>query len=303
MAFTVAHMAAALPFYHSRRWLNFEALLIGTMMPDLPYFLNSAVSVGELSHRWMGLLSYCLPWGLLVFVLWYWLLKPAAIALMQPWYDLQLFDGQYIQQHQTLPPSRFRQIIKQVPKLGLWFVFWLKVILGLLLGAATHLIWDGMTHVDGFIAEQLAWLQYSVNINYLGDLTVARILQYLSSVMGLLLLLRFAWSKFMAQRITGLHLNRQAVEALSLFTQHLILKKWHSLWIVGLMSLSSLYWGIQAALKWHNLVINNQYLWIAKILVGLLQGGMGLFIIYAVAYQLLFHMRHPHLLRHKNYKR
>jgi hypothetical protein len=50
MAFTIAHMAAALPFYRSRKWLNFEALLIGTMLPDLPYFLNSDRAVWQQSH-------------------------------------------------------------------------------------------------------------------------------------------------------------------------------------------------------------------------------------------------------------
>lgn len=297
MAFTVAHMAAALPFYHSQRWLCFEALLIGTMMPDLPYFLNTAVSVGQQSHRWIGILSYCLPWGLLVFALWYWLLKPAAVALIQPWYDFQYFDSQNIQQSKASLPSGFGLIIKQIPKLGLWLVFWLKVVLGLLLGATTHHIWDGFTHVDGFIAEQLEWLQYSVNINYLGDMTVARILQYLSSVMGLLLLFRFAWSRFTAQHVAGSYLNKQAAQVLNLLDRRLILKKWHSMLVVVLMILSSLYWGTQAALKWHYLLISDQYLLIAKILVGFLQGGIGLFIVYAAAYQLLFHVRHSHLLR------
>ena len=56
MAFTVAHMAAALPFYRSQKWLHFEALLIGTILPDLPYFLNNDRAVWQLSHQWLDLL-------------------------------------------------------------------------------------------------------------------------------------------------------------------------------------------------------------------------------------------------------
>ncbi len=90
MAFTLAHMAAALPFYrnnnksHSRRWLQFDALLIGTMIPDLPYYTGGSSAIGDLSHQWVGVLTYCLPSGILVFALWYWVLKPAVYALIQP---------------------------------------------------------------------------------------------------------------------------------------------------------------------------------------------------------------------------
>lgn len=303
MAFTVAHMAAALPFYRCRRWLSFEALLIGTMLPDLPYFLNSDASVGQQSHQWIGVLSYCLPWGLLVFALWHWLLKPAVIALIQPWYKAQHFDSHYFDSHlKQQRMARYSFGFSLLSRFRVGLAFWLKVTLGLLLGAATHLIWDGITHVDSFIAEQIAWLQYSLDIRYLGDMTVARILQYVSSLLGLMLLFRFAWLKFIEWRFTSPNLNKQSVRILDLFSlsHSPLLKKRHSIFIVGSMSLSSLYWGLQAALKWRNLLITDQYLFRAKILVGLLQGAVGLFVIYAVAYQLLYRVRHPHLLRNRN---
>lgn len=168
MAFTLAHMAAALPFYCWHKSISFEALLLGTMLPDFPYFLNGSQAVSEESHSWSGLLSYCLPWGLGIFALWYWLLKPAAIALLQPWLDMNA----------VVPSHEFQQFVK----------FGAMVILGLLLGASTYLIWDGITHPDGFVARHVIWLQLPINISNFDSMPLARFLQYESSFIGLSLL-------------------------------------------------------------------------------------------------------------------
>ena len=292
MAFTVAHMAAALPFYRSQRWLNFEALLIGTMLPDLPYFLNSSVKVADQSHQWIGVLSYCLPYGLLVFALWYWLLKPAAIALIQPWGNVRSVASSIsAQQHSAQHPF------------GLWFaawfkfylVFWLKVILALLLGSVTHLLWDGTTHPDGFIALQIPWLQHSFDFFYLGDMSVARLLQYVSSLAGLLLLFSFVHSHLFTP-----HYKSLADKEKILIAKRSRLKKWHSRLIISLLCASGLFWGLLSGFKSHKLLLNDTYLFLAKILVGGLQGAVGLFIVYALFYQIIIRTQRGYILSNKN---
>lgn len=275
MAFTLAHMAAALPFYRCQKWLNVEAVFIGTMLPDLPYFLNSAPIVAQHSHQWAGLWQYCLPWGLVVFTAWYWLLKPAAVALLQPWARVGCLESTNAQAPEVQYPF------------GLWFAarlkfywnFWFKVILGVLLGAITHLLWDGITHPDGFIAQHIGWLQQPVGLAVLNDMSLARLLQYVSSLMGLAYL---GW--FIHRRMPV------AMNSLKLPTDRplIVLKKWNSLFIVFLMCAISLFCGWQAMLKWHNLMIHNSYPFLAEVLVGLLQGGIGFFIFYAVSYQILY---------------
>lgn len=270
MAFTLAHMAAVLPFYRAKRWLSFEALLIGSMLPDLPYFLAQPNFV--VSHQWIGLFSYCLPWGLGVFVLWYWLLKPALIALLQPWFTVSL----------AMPAGHFMQ----------WPGCMLRVLLGLLLGASTHLLWDGITHPDGFIARHSDWLQQPVSFQH--AVPVAHVLQYVSSVLGLGCLGWFMQAQ--AKKIAGQ--NRSAASPpVAQFKQlrfkqwqakQLPLKQWHSLLILFLMCAVSLFWGLQALLKWHNVWAGNSYMILAKVLVGLLQGAGGVVIVYALAYQILF---------------
>lgn len=291
MAFTVAHMAAALPFKRCR-WLCLEALFIGTMMPDLPYYMNSSRETAQLSHQWLGLLSYCLPWGLLIFALWYWLFKPATIALMQPWYDMPCCDNSTTQKYRA--PYTFKSWL--VFKLGFWFSFWSKVALGLLLGAITHLIWDGITHPGGFIAQHIGWLQHSLSIGKLGEaMSVARILQYLSSLVGLLLLVKFAWSNFTAQYNVRSYLTVKPPPAQrikrSFFGKVSGLKKWHSTLIIVLICLNALYWGWQEAEKRQHLITVNNYAFLAETSVSLLQGATIAFILYAVTYQLICHMR------------
>jgi hypothetical protein len=269
MAFTVAHMAAALPFYRSQKWLNFEALLIGTMLPDLPYFLNNDRSVWQQSHQWLGILTYCLPWGLFAFVLWHWLFKAAALALIQPWHTVQRVPSDYLNQGKVNPQFYFR--FRQSG------YFWLTVVLGLMLGASTHLLWDGITHPDGFIAQQVNWLQYPLDIVALGVMPVARLLQYVSSIFGLVLLALFAWRRLKAS-ICKLS-NSHAPSA--------VFTKLQSLLIVTLVGGCSLLYGLSAGFKWHRLISKDDYLFLAKVLVGLLQGAGGVFILYAVLYCLL----------------
>ena len=268
-------MAAALPFYRCQKWLNVEALFIGTMLPDLPYFLNSKPIVGQHSHQWVGLLSYCLPWGLAVFVLWHWLLKSALIALIQPW--------------QRVQQSQFSSIQSDMPQypFGLWLaariqkygIFWLKVVLGLLLGSITHLLWDGTTHPDGFIAIQLG-LQYPVTIAYLGDITMARFLQYVTSVFALILLIGFICSRWQV----NIAINK--IQAANVYKgeTHLRFSKGQSGMILLLLCLCCLVWALYNALKWHKLLLNDNYLYLAKILVGGLQGVGAFFFLYALLY-------------------
>jgi len=192
------------------------------MLPDLPYLLNNDRAVWQLSHQWLGIFTYCLPWGLLVFVLWHWLFKAAAVALVQPWSTVQLLPSAprgHVNQSRTkhLFFSKFRQ----------YGYFWLTVVFGLMLGASTHLLWDGITHPDGFIAQRINWLQYPVEIAVLGVMPVARLLQYVSSIAALVILVVFVWCRP----------NTPARKPSNRYAPHVVFTKWQSLIIITLVGL------------------------------------------------------------------
>lgn len=85
MVFTISHMASVIPFYRSK-YFTFEVVMIGMMLPDLPYVLGSYSKLSQKSHDWSGIISYCLPSGLVVFAVWHWLFRPAIRVLMIPWF-------------------------------------------------------------------------------------------------------------------------------------------------------------------------------------------------------------------------
>src|ERR1041385_4038963 len=64
MPFTLAHPAAVLPLKRfCPRFLSFPGLVIGSLVPDFGYAFGQ-MKLDELSHRFVGSLAFCLPFGL-----------------------------------------------------------------------------------------------------------------------------------------------------------------------------------------------------------------------------------------------
>jgi hypothetical protein len=127
-----AHPAAVLPLVRPMgRFAVPSALAIGSIVPDLWHFVPLVDRAA--SHSLAGLVWFCLPAGLLVYVLFHVLLKEPLIALISP------------------------RLASFSPR-GLPRVAWRAVVVSLLVGALTHLIWDELTHSNS--AEGPNWLQH-----------------------------------------------------------------------------------------------------------------------------------------------
>ena len=128
MPFTLAHPAAAVPL---RRWLgpgSLSALVVGSLTPDLPYFLPLGV-LGRESHSPAGLLWFCLPAGLLGFVLHEVLIRPLVLALLPARVACRL---------------ELRSWAETASRPGA-----VRLVAAILLGALTHVAWDAFTHASG----------------------------------------------------------------------------------------------------------------------------------------------------------
>ena len=120
MPYPFAHPAAVLPLARPLgRFAVPSALAIGSMSPDLWYFVP-LIGRSE-SHSLAGLAWFCLPAGLLVYALFHLFVKQPLIALVSP--RLGAFT-----------PA------------GLPAVPWYAVMVSLLVGALTHVVWDHLTH-------------------------------------------------------------------------------------------------------------------------------------------------------------
>ena len=123
MAFTLSH--AVLAPYLARLFTAptpIASLAIGCMAPDLYRFFTTQNYL--LPHQWQGIFSFTLWLGLGFCLLWYLVYRPVLYSLLGI-SDPILFN-------------KTKDYIK----------FILKIIVGLILGITTHLLWDGLTHVD-----------------------------------------------------------------------------------------------------------------------------------------------------------
>ncbi|NUT90662.1 MAG: DUF4184 family protein [Saccharothrix sp.] len=158
MPFTVSHVAAVVPL--ARRPLVPSALVIGSMAPDLPYFVAIRPWGGELTHTWWGIALVDVPITLIALFLYRTLLHEPVMALA-PHAVRSKAAG--------LPAPRFSA----------------AMLLSALIGALTHVLWDGFTHSDGWALHFLPALSHDV-VPGLGAYKVA---QWSSGLFGVLVLL------------------------------------------------------------------------------------------------------------------
>jgi hypothetical protein len=169
MPFTLAHPAAVLPL-RRLRYLRSAPLILGAVTPDLPYYVPARFGRLEPDmHTFIGSLTtgVLLGCALLAGVF---LLRRPLTALLSP-RARSLCLG-------ALRPFQGRPLE------------WLLAVPAIVLGVWSHLLWDSFTHSDGWVVHRVAALRSPVSIGaYHG--TVFHVLQYLSSVLGLLVLV--AW--------------------------------------------------------------------------------------------------------------
>jgi hypothetical protein len=174
MPFTVSHVAAVLPGYQLlRRWRLISAAMIGSMVPDFGFLLPWHVSRTQ-SHSALALLKFCLPFGLVAWILFQILVKPAWGAVLPDSWRLRL-----LAEHPTA-------------RLGRWQV-WVAAGCAIVAGAVTHLIWDGFTHEDGRGVRMLPFLEDSGPDLAGHVLPLYRWLQHSCSVLGLAVVIWAAW--------------------------------------------------------------------------------------------------------------
>ncbi|MFJ8902311.1 DUF4184 family protein [Streptomyces sp. NPDC102370] len=186
MPFTLSHPAAVLPLL--RHPFSPAALVCGSLAPDMPYFLGTAgipVSAqswyepllnATTSHQVSGMAVPAVFGAMLLAA--YALVRRPVAALLPA--GLPLADG-----HGQGRVGGARR------------VGW--VLLSLVIGIITHLVWDSFTHADGYLVTHLGVLRSSLA----GDLTVARALQHLSTAVGLLAVTHHLWRRARSTSLGG----------------------------------------------------------------------------------------------------
>ena len=166
MPFTPSHVAAILPF--ARTPLPPAALAIGAMMPDLFYYVPLDVPRG-FTHSWLGVVTVDLAFALALFFLWEFVFRAPVIDFAPAWVRNRMSTRYRM-------PSTLR---------GLG-IFAALLVGAVLVGCATHIVWDSLTHA-GPVADALKLDAKA------GPLPLYKWGQHLSSAVGVIALAVFTF--------------------------------------------------------------------------------------------------------------
>ena len=163
MPFTLCHPALVIPLHrYARQVTSLPALVIGSMAPDFAYFFSLGVS-GSFTHTPLGVPVYCVPAGLLVYLIYHTLLRQPVLA----W----------------LPRTIGARMAAPVP----WPLDSVRavaiVLVSLAIGAASHIFWDSFTHANTMIVTSDSVLRTLVSVGGY-RIPLFKILQQLSSLVG-----------------------------------------------------------------------------------------------------------------------
>jgi hypothetical protein len=169
--FTISHAAAVLPLRGFGRFrLPLAALMIGSMSPDFAYFLPGDLDRVD-THSIAGVFWFSWPISIGLWLLFVRVLEQPTRALMSDSW------------HARFVPSEQALTLKALTMASI----------AVILGALTHLLWDSFTHRGTLMIELLPAL-HAVAFHYHGwRIRWFSVLQHLSTIVGLLLLVIWAW--------------------------------------------------------------------------------------------------------------
>lgn len=155
MPFTFSHPAIVLPLYKSKAFRRvFPFLVIGSMSPDFEYFLRLRL-YSAYSHSLWGILYFCIPVSLLVYVAYAYVVRPQLAKY-------------YVHAEDT--PSTFKLTVQTLP----------LAMSSIALGAFSHIAWDSFTHMNGFFVTNYPWFFGQL----FAGIPLYKIFQHTSTVIG-----------------------------------------------------------------------------------------------------------------------
>jgi hypothetical protein len=187
MPFTFSHPAIVLPLtYLPKRWFSLTGLIIGSMTPDFEYFLRMKIQ-SLYSHTINGLFWFDLPLGIILAFIFHLLVRNTLFG------NLPYFINSRLSEYKSF---QWTYYFKH---------HWLVVCISVLIGAASHLLWDSFTHQHGYFVAAIPQLTQKVTL--LGkDVFLFKILQHGSTLIGTIVIL-YAFLKLPINQNTSKSIN------------------------------------------------------------------------------------------------
>jgi len=170
MPFTFSHPALVLPLrYLPKRWISMTGLVIGSMTPDFEYFFRMRVR-SIYSHTIPGLFWFDLPVGLLLILVYNKIVKDKLIDHLPDQLNQRL--SQFKGNPESLSSPAYITIIA----------------LSILVGGASHLLWDSFTHPTGYFVTTIPALTHMIHMGS-HQLYTYKLAQHASTVLGYMAIL------------------------------------------------------------------------------------------------------------------
>ncbi len=176
MPFTPAHSAIVLPFVRlNPKYVSATGLIVGSVAPDFEYFFKMSVS-GVHGHTLWGLLYFDLPVSAFLALVFHLVVKQNLIDCLPAFFQ-----------------KRFRQLrevdfVKYVKRNYLTFIG------SALVGALSHIFWDGFTHSSGYFVNELPFYD-GRSVPFEGvRYPLWYALQHISTFVGLAIIAIYIWA-------------------------------------------------------------------------------------------------------------
>jgi len=195
MPFTVSHAAAVLPF----RKLNlvWSAFIVGSMAPDFPYIVGTTAH-RDLGHHFPGIILFTIPASFAALWLFHNVIKLPVIGLM-PW-------GMQARIQSQASKFRFGGAARFAAITG-----------SMVLGIATHIVWDSFTHSFTWAWREFRWLHHRIPLPFLGSVPGYSLAQYGSTFVGLAALAIWVWLWYRGTAPTGKAVQTSSINGRFLF--------------------------------------------------------------------------------------
>ena len=165
MPFTFSHPAIILPFVSlKKKWLSATGLIVGSMIPDFEYFIRMK-DKSIYSHTLAGLCWFDLPLGILVCFIYHNFVR-------DPFIDNSL----KLVKERLIPYKGFNWT-------GYFKRYWLVVCVSILIGGASHILWDDFTHERGYFVKHIPFLRMWIDTRLI-TIHLYNLAQLLSSILG-----------------------------------------------------------------------------------------------------------------------
>ncbi|MEN2281466.1 DUF4184 family protein [Algoriphagus sp. SE2] len=231
MPFTFSHPAAILPFSNTKNRLSQTGLVIGSIVPDLEFYLK--LKLGEnIGHKISGILIFDLPVAILFAVVFHCIIKYPLFKASPAWIKSK-----------TVKYLDFNLILS-LKRNWIWF------LVSIILGIISHLGLDGMTHYDGWLIQLFPLFKNELSVSGF-SFPVYELLQYSFSLFGLLFVVNFLLnleSKSISNsnqfRIERFWLISFVGFGLAILTRTIFFPEFISFWDVFMMCVGALIYGL-----------------------------------------------------------